>query len=201
MSSAKIEAFKQEVQAKIQKLLAEFADGSLNREQFHAIYAHYSGQLAFAEQALQTGETDAMNNKAGQTIHIRQAHMGKAVGLIIYHNKRGTLIDTLGEFDVPVTITAPVLNDFTSLMQTNQFIDRRVQQIGERQWLLFSAGRYTTVVTLFEHEPSQRQMREIERLQHDFEVANDAFLSSGRGDATKLAYPFLVFVNQTLRKH
>ena len=38
------------------------------------------------------------------------------------------------------------------------------------------------------------------RLHHDFEVANDAFLSKGRGDANTLAYPFLVFVQQKLTR-
>jgi hypothetical protein len=196
----KIESFKLEIQDKIQRLLSEFADGTLNREQFNAIYQHYSAQLAFADQSLQTGDKGDVPGRAGQTIHIRQAHMGKAVGLIIYHNKRGTLLDTLGDFDVPVSVTSADLNDITEMMQINQYIERRVKRVAANQWLLFAAGRYSTVVTLFQHEPSQRQISEIERLHHDFEVANDAFLSKGRGDANTLAYPFLVFVQQKLTR-
>ena len=53
-----------------------------------------------------------------------------------------------------------------------------------------AAGRYTTIVTLFQNEPSQEQVREIERLHHDFEVANEVHLSTPSVDSSRLAYPF-----------
>lgn len=195
----KIEAFKAQVQAKIETLLAEFADGKLNREQFHNIYAHYSNQITLANQALMEDSSKAVDDaRAGHTIAIRQTYMGKAMGLVIYHNKSGTMIETLGEFDVPPQYIAPVLNDFSQLMDSRQFIERRVVQVDEKRWLLFAAGRFTTVVTLFQNEPSQHQSREIERLHYDFEVANEAFIANGRADRNKLAYPFMVFVQQKL---
>jgi hypothetical protein len=197
---AKIEAFKAQVQAKVETLLAEFAEGKLNREQFHNIYAHYSNQLQLADQAMHEGDSNRVEGAAGETIAIRQTFMGKAMGLVIYHNKSATLVDTLGEFDVSPEVIAPVLNDFSQLMEANKLIDRRIFQVAERQWLLFAAGRYTTVVTLFQNEPSNHQSREIERLHYDFEVANAAFLAIGRVDPTKLAYPFMVFVQQKLRR-
>lgn len=195
---ARAETFKQDVQRKIERLLAEFADGALNREQFHATYEHYSSQLALADQALQSGDSRMIEKQGGETIHILQARMAKAIGLAIYHNRSGRVLDTLGDFDVPSAATATILNDFTQMMLTDQFIERRVQRVSDHQWLLFVAGRHTTVVTQFEHEPSQRQTREIERLLHDFEVANEAFLSAGRGDANTLAYPFFIFVQKKL---
>jgi hypothetical protein len=75
-----------------------------------------------------------------------------------------------------------------------------VEQVGEREWLLFAAGRYTTVITLFQHEPSAQQSREIERLHYDFEVANASMLAGSRLDASKLAYPFLTFVQQKIKR-
>jgi hypothetical protein len=197
---AKVEAFKSQVQGKIQSLLTEFADGKLSREQFHAIYEHYSSQLTMAEQALRSDDSGSVKLKGGETIGIRQAYTAKAIGLVIYHNKSGVLLDTLGEFDIPSANISPVLNDFSQMMQANELIDRRVEQVSPNQWLLFAAGKYTTVVTQFHNEPSYHQSREIERLHHDFEVANEAFLSSGRGDASKLAYPFLVFVQQKITR-
>lgn len=199
-NQAKIEAFMAQVQAKIDTLLAEFAEGKLNREQFHNIYAHYSNQISLAQQALHSGDAEAVEGAAGQTIGIRQTYMGKALGLVIYHNKSARTVDTLGEFDVPPNLISPVLNDFTQLMDAHQLIDRRIMQVSAQQWLLFAAGRYTTVVTLFQNEPSQHQSREIERLHYDFEVANEAFLASGQFDPAKLAYPFMVFVQQKLKR-
>jgi hypothetical protein len=191
-----MEQFRTQIQEKILKSLTEFSEGKLSREQFHAIYQHYDSQLKMAEQALEAGNQDGIGAGQGQTFAIRQAHMGKAIGLLIYHNKSGLLLDTLGMFDIPTDRIAPILNDFTLMMDARVSVDRRVERMAERQWLLFAAGRYTTVVTLFQNEPSQEQVREIERLHHDFEVANEANLSRAFVDSSRLAYPFLVFIQQ-----
>lgn len=202
-SDTKIHAFKAEVQTKIQKLLGEFADGSISREQFHAIYERYTGQLAIADMAMRSSAPDAVIGvvKDGPpTIAIREAHMGKAIGMVIYNNRTGTLLETLGDFDVPPNKLAPILNDFTMLMESGQLIEREVRTIGTKQWLLFAAGSFTTVVTLFRNEPSDLQIREIERLHHDFEQANRAFFHKGSVDSSRLAYPFLVFVQKKIRQ-
>ena len=197
----KIEAYKVETQKKIECLLEEFAQGLINREQFHAVYAHHNAKLKLAEEAMQQDKPGMVEMPQGQkTIAIRQAHMGKAIGLMIYHNKSGMYVDTLGVFDVPPGRIAPIVNDFSTLMQGTRLIDRRVERITDKQWLLFAAGTYTTVITLFQHEPSSEQSREMERLHHDFEVANQRALTENRVDASRLAYPFLVFIQQKLKK-
>lgn len=196
----KIQKFRAEAQHKIEQLLSEFANGKVSREQFQALYAHHNAKLQLADEALRTDSTStaAMETTSGQTISIRQSHMGKAVGLMIYHNKTGMFVDTLGAFDVSPTRIASTLNDFSMLMEGNRPIDRRVEQVGDQQWLLFAAGRFTTVVTLFQHEPSPDQSRQIERLHYDFEVANGGMLAGSSLDKTKLAYPFTVFIQQRL---
>ena len=196
----KIEAYKQETQQKIDALLEEFSQGKINREQFNAVYAHHNAKLKLAEQAAQQDNSEIVERIPGQTYAIRQAHMGKAIGLMIYHNKSGMYVDTLGMFDVSPSRIAPILNDFSQLMQGTHLIDRQVERITEKQWLLFTPGSFTTVITLFQHEPSSEQSREIERLHHDFEVANQNQLGGKRVDASKLAYPFLVFVQQKLKR-
>jgi len=199
-NSQKIELYKAQTQKKIDELLEEFSEGKINREQFHAMYAHHNGKLKLAEQALEKDDATVVDSAPGQTYAIRQAHMAKAIGLMIYHNKSGMYVDTLGFFDIPPGRVAPILNDFSELMQGNRLIDRRVERITDKGWLLFAAGTYTTVVTLFHNEPSPAQSREIERLHHDFEVANHSQLTQSRIDASKLAYPFLVFIQQKLKK-
>ena len=196
----RIEVFKVQTQSKIEHLLAEYAEGKINREQFHAVYAHHNAQLKLAEQALQTDDPNMVAGAQGQTIMIKQAHMAKAIGLMIYHNKSGMYVDTLGAFEIPAARIAPILNDFSMMMEGNRLIDRRVEKLAEHEWLLIAAGNYTTVVTLFHNEPSSAQSREIERLHHDFEVANGRQLSGNRVDASHLAYPFLVFVQQKLTR-
>lgn len=201
-SRSRTETLKNDIQRKIQTVLAEFADGTLSREQFHAIYAHYSNQLTILEAALNLPVSDDTQpvGKPNETIAIRTSHMGKALGLVIYHHKSGMFVETLGQFDVPPSRLAPTLNDFSLMIETNKLIDRRVEKIGMKQWLMFAPGRYTTIVTLFHNEPSPHQIRELERLHHDFEVANTSHLAVSRVDPSKLAYPFLVFVQQKLKR-
>lgn len=196
------ETFKASVEAKIKGIVSEFAEGKISREQFHVIYERYSAQLSIANQALASGNPDAVSIAQGgpPTIAVRDAFMGKAMGLLVYHNKSGMILETLGDFDVPVSKISPVLNDFSMMMEADELIDRRVEEIEDRHWLLYAAGRYSTVVTLFRNEPSQMQIRDIERLHHDFEQANRAAVSKETVDGQKLAYPFRGFVEQKYGK-
>lgn len=199
-STAKAQAFRLQVIEKIQALLNEFAEGKLNQDQFNVLYERYSGQLALAQQALETGEAPALHSAPGDigTIALKHEHMGKAVGLRIYQNRTGAQVETLGDFEVSAFVISPVLNEFSVLMQQEKPIQPRVEKLADKRWLLFTGRRYTTVVTLFHNQPSLHQMREIERLHNDFEVANSALLAQSRLDAKQLAYPFIVFVQKKL---
>jgi len=106
------------------------------------------------------------------------------------------VVETLGDFNVPVGEISPTLNEFSMMMEVDKLIEPRVQQLDARQWLLYTPGRYTSVVTLFKNEPAQTQIREIRRLHHDFEVANDHALKKTNIEADHLAYPFLIFIQQ-----
>lgn len=195
------EKFRSQVLAKIDKLLTEFGEGKVSREQFHAIYEHYNNRLNMIEQMGGAESMPAGDMEQGGTIAIRQKHMGKALGLIIYHHKSAMFVDTLGDFDVAPSLLSPTLTDFSLLAESGQLIDRRVLKLPDQRWLLFAAGRYSTVATLFHHEPSALQIREIERLHHDFETANAPALRQGYAvNKSSLAYPFLVFVQSKLRK-
>lgn len=200
----RIEIIRTQTQNKIDSLLTEFSEGKINREQFHAVYAHHNARLKLAEIALVMDDDSLLAGAPGETLAIKQAHEAKAIGLMIYHNRSGMYVDTLGSFDVSSARIAPILNDFSMLMDSNELIDRRVEKIDSRHWLLIAAGEYTTVVTLFHNEPSAQQSREIERLHHDFEIANRHYLNGKHvevGQSAHLAYPFLVFIQQKLRKN
>jgi hypothetical protein len=201
-SQERAQALYQQATDKIQNLLKEFAAGELNREQFNVLYERYSGQLAMANQVMNTGNADLIDTAAGgqSTIAIKQQHMGKAIGMAIYHNRTGVSIETLGDFDVSAFTISPVLNDFMLLEEQERLAEYRVVELPDKRWLLFAGGKYSTVVTLFRNEPSPQQIREIERLHLDFELANGALLKKGHLDSGKMAYPFMVFVQKKLKK-
>lgn len=199
----KAEEFMTQVEAKIRSLLREYSDGKLNSEQFHVLYERYSSQRLIAQQAMLTGDEKVLSdNTPGEksTIAIKDEHMGKAIGLRIYHNKNGGVIETLGDFEVSAFVISPVLAEFRQLIAAEKLIRPRAEKIEDKRWLLFTAEPYTTVVTVFRNEPSPLQIREIQRLHHDFEAANGGLLKQGQPDAKSLAYPFHVFVQRKLKK-
>ena len=198
---AKAQAFKLKVIEKIQVLLNEFAEGKLNQEQFNVLYERYSGQLAVAQQALQSGNPEAINQATSgkSTIALKQEYMGKAIGLGIYLNKSGVAIEVLGDFDVSAFVISPVLSEFTPMMESGKTIEPRAGKLKDKRWLLFTGKRYTTVATLFHNPPSPLQIQEIERLHQDFETANATLLEKGPPDSKKMAYPFIVFVRKKLK--
>jgi hypothetical protein len=188
-----------QIKIKIDGLLSEFATGKLNRDQFHAVYEHYSQQLRLAEQALNSGELmPELDSPA--TVAILEARMGKALGVVIYNNRTNTVVDTLGEVDVPSKRIAPILNDFSMMIEAGSAVEHRIEKVDATHWLLFVGGQHTTIVTLFRNEPSLHQAREMERLHRDFELANQHYFKGAQFDKNKLAYPFLVFIQRKLKQ-
>ena len=198
----KMQAFKAQTQEKIQKLITEFATGANTRKHFNIISGRSPRHLGRGDGAAPRRGRDGVRGMLQDmpaTIAVKEAHMGKAIGMMIYNNRSGTLLETLGEFDVPPEKLGPILNDFTLMMEQGKLVDREVRKISAKQWLVFAAGKFSTVVTLFRNEPSEAQCREIERLHRDFEDANRTYFQSSTVDANKLAYPFMVFVQRKVK--
>jgi hypothetical protein len=127
--------------------------------------------------------------------------MGKALGLVIYHNRTGAKLETLGNFDVSAFTVSPVLAELRQMFLDDKTIRPRAEKLEDKRWLLFAAEPFTTVATLFKNEPSPLQIREIQRLHHDFELANSVLLKQPAAPtADKLAFPFHVFVQRSLKK-
>ena len=199
---ARLLAFKEEVEGKIRNLMQEFTEGKISREQFNLLYERYNGQLGVAHEALLTNDQRLVNEVQNSvpTYAIRQATTGKAIGMAIYHHHSGELLETLGNFSIPDSVIVPKLADITHQLETNQFIETHTHETQRGIWMMFATRRKTTVIVLFLNEPAPQQVRELERLHHDFEVANERFLSQDTVQANQLAYPFLGFVQKKLKQ-
>ena len=198
----KAEAFIEKVESKIQDLIAEFSEGKISREQFNLLYDRYNGQLSIANEALAENDIRALNEieNSVPTIFVKNATAGKATGMAIYHHRSGRIIEALGNFNAPVAQLTPILNDIMGKVEANEFVEPRSLNIERGHWVLFESRRYTTIITLFRNEPSALQIREMQRLHHDFEVANQRFLMTDTVDTKSLGYPFLAIVQKSLKK-
>jgi hypothetical protein len=191
--SARIEAMRSDIQSKVTALIAEFSAGKISNEQFNLIYGRYHNQLSLVEQAL---DEDRPAYSAVNTIDILQGMQARAIGLSLYHHGSGTTVETLGQFAISPEVVAPVLNDFSMRVEAQEFIEPMVKKLAGGSWMAFMARRYTTLMVLFSNEPSRFQMRQMERLHHDFEEANKRYLAHFTIDPTKLARPFVGFIKE-----
>lgn len=197
MSNKGIRAFQEDVQRKIRDLLAEFGEGKISNEQFNILYERYNSQL---EMALQVQDGTSPKTQGDSTIAIRHATIGKAIGLAIYHHRSGMIVETLGNFDLSPETISPTLNEFSKKLEERSFIEPITRKLSSGMWVVFMARTFTTAVVMFKNEPAPAQIRELERLLHDFEEANQNYLNKMVVDSDKLAKPFLGFVRKKLKR-
>lgn len=188
-------ALQNEIQGKIKALIGEFSRGEISNHQFNVIYERYSTQLEMAIRVVDGVDASTPGSDIS-TFDIREATAGKAVGVAIYHHRSGTIVETLGQFELPPDVTGPILNEFSQKLDTHEFLQPLIRELMPGLWTVFMARSYTTAIVVFKNEPSQRQIRHLERLLHDFEEANRHLLDKASVDASKLAKPFLGFVRK-----
>ncbi|MGJ3239648.1 MAG: hypothetical protein ACFE0Q_13140 [Anaerolineae bacterium] len=199
MSNKDTRSFQDEIQRKLRNLLTEFGEGKISSEQFNILYERYNNQLEMALQLLDHDTARAGGNEAS-TIAIRKATAGKAVGLALYHHRSGTIIETLGNFDLSAEAIAPTLNEFSKKLEERAFIEPVTRKLNSGIWVIFMARHFTTAIVLFKNEPAPAQIRELERLLHDFEEANHNYLDQMSVEREKLAKPFIGFVRKKLNR-
>jgi hypothetical protein len=192
MTQEEIDTRRSEIHTKMRGLIKELSEGKISTEQFNVLYERYQNLLELLSTELEVESNDM------PTIAYRNATTAKALGMGIYHHRSGTMIETLGNFDVSPATLAPVLNEILDKREKREFIEPKIQKVGMGIYMVFMVRQYTTVIILFRNEPSQAQLRDVERLQHDFEEANRHLLENNVVDGTKLAKPFLGFVRKKI---
>jgi hypothetical protein len=191
-----------QVHQKMTRLVQEFANGEINRTQFHRLYDRYQRQIMTVAQLIAEADPSTWRDAISEsedTLHLKKRLTAKAVGLSVYNNKSGMPIETLGEFSVEAELIVPMLSSYRSAAAEIFRAGLRSTEMENGQWLCFVPGTYTTLIALFSLEPSSNQQAMIERMHRDFEQANQAALEGGNVDPQKLAYPFYSFVQQRVQ--
>lgn len=193
--TAAAEALIAQLRKKLRDLATEFANGEINREQFHTLYERYQSQINLAALAADELAARPMGS-TDETIAIRRNLAGKALGLAVYHYRSGRFIETLGNFDIPNADLRPILQDLAERAAAGEPLEPQTHPYGEH-YLLFVAGKYTVSIMLFSHEPVVRQIATVQNMHADFEVANAAVLGRPRV-VGELAVPFFSLVMRSL---
>ena len=193
----------QTLQAKMRKLVDDFASGQINRTQFHGLYDRYQRQITqILYLSAGTPDLEYITNEGSEdTFHIKKRLTAKVLGFSIYDNQSGLPIETIGEFVVDTALLVPMLSSYRAATREIFKAGMRSTVMENDQWLCFVPGNFTTLIALFSLEPSSLQLGTVERMHRDFEDANRAALETSKIDPSLLAYPFLTFVRQEHSKH
>lgn len=189
---ASFETMRIDIQSKISALIADLSAGKISNEQFELVYGRYRYRLSVADKFL--GDEGQPEFNTFNTGDLLQGMQARPVGLSLYHHGSGLTIETQGHFDLPSCVTAPVLNDLSLNVEWQIFTEPVIKKLGDYVWIAFMARHYTTMMILFRNEPSRLQMRQMERLLHDFEETNKRILSRCTVNPLQMARPFKGFI-------
>ncbi len=193
----------QDLQAKIRQLVDDFANGAINRVQFHQLYDRYHRRMTHLLQlAANPDDLSALTNLDGEdTFDLKKRLTARMLGAAIFSNESGLPIETLGDFSIDPALLVPMLSSYRVATREIFRAGMRSTAMENNQWLCFVPGNYTTLIALFSVEPAAMQLSAVENMHRDFEMANKAALESGKADPATLAYPFLAFVRKAHRHH
>lgn len=199
---AAAQQFLNKLQEKIGRLADDFANGTINRQQFQQLYAHYQREMRAVETLIETDQGQSEWGDAfqeGESVLIRQQHAAKAKGYAIYENDSGMPLSTLGKFEVDPALFVPMLSSFRAA--TAEIFGGGIQStaIEGGRWLCFVPGQFTTMMALFTAEPANRQLDFLEQLHRLFEKANRALLATPPVDASELVFPHEHFLGKWKR--
>jgi hypothetical protein len=191
------------VQAKLRQLVDDFANGAINRGQFHQLYDRYHHRMThLLELAANPDDLAALTNLDGEdTFNLKKRLTARMIGASIFNNDSGLPIETLGEFSIDPALLVPMLSSYRAATREIFRAGMRSTAMENNQWLCFVPGNFTTLIALFSVEPAVLQLGAVEEMHRDFEKANRTALQSGKVDPSKLAYPFLAFVRKAHRRH
>lgn len=199
---AAAQQFLDKLQEKIGRLADDFANGTINRQQFQQLYAHYQREMRAVETLIETDQGQSEWGDAfqeGESVLIRQQHAAKAKGYAIYENNSGMPLSTLGNFEVDPALFVPMLSSFRSATAEIFGGGLQATAIEGGRWLCFVPGQYTTLMALFSAEPANRQLNFLEQLHQLFEKANRALLAKPPVDASNLVFPHEHFLGKWKR--
>ncbi|VAW31189.1 hypothetical protein MNBD_CHLOROFLEXI01-4799 [hydrothermal vent metagenome] len=194
--------FLEKLQEKIGRLADDFANGSINQQQFQKLYAHYQREMRTVETLIETDQSQSQWGDAfqeGESVLIRQKHAAKAKGYAIYDNNSGMPISTLGKFEVDPALFVPMLSAFRSAMA--EIFGGGIQStaIEGGRWLCFVPSQFTTMMALFTAEPANKQIAFLEQLHSLFEKANRALLPNSPIEIDDLVFPHEHFLGKWKR--
>lgn len=189
------QAYLERVQAKINNLAEEFANGAINRLQFQELYEHYRREQQTIKRYLEMSpgsEEWKSATSEGKSVVIRQQNVAKILGHSVYDNESGMPLNTIGEFKIEAELAVPMLSSYRSATKEIFGAEMNKTAIEGGRWLTYVPGEFTTLMTLYSTDPAPQQLELLKEQHGLFERANRTLLSNQPVDPDELVLPFFL---------
>ncbi|NJO82957.1 MAG: hypothetical protein HC828_09125 [Blastochloris sp.] len=177
---------------KMEQISDEFANGRLNRAQFHAVYQRYNEQRTIIERMLERNpETDAWRSvmgTQGQTGFLRTYYQAQMLYFLIYRHNNFTPILTGGRQKPDETLIAPLMQQVWRLENRPRSALGQ-KKLTDTKHFVLALGEHAATAVVFNLEPSSGQARLVRDLHADFERANQAALARGWIIPERMVFP------------
>lgn len=180
------------IRMKMESVAADFANGTLNRAQFNAIYAHYSDQRTLIERLIERNPGNNAWRQAaapGHTGFLRSHFEAQPIFYVVFrHNDPRPLI-TGGE--EPSSAREQVVQILKALWRTPEQPPRTGlarKAMADNAWMVIAVGELAVTIIVYSLQPSASQQNLARDLHHDFERANRTALQRG-SSADRMVFP------------
>ncbi len=170
----------------------EFAQGRINRAQFHAIYNRYGEQRLIIEALLSRNpQSDAWKTVArpGHTSFLRQHFAARLLFYALFPLGQIRPIVHHGSRPPRPKDIIPILQALPDFIQQKGPLGPAKKRVRDGSWLVIVPGKYTVSLLLYSLEPSAQQIMRVEDLHADFERANARALSQADYTQERLVFP------------
>ena len=184
------------IRSKMEEVANEYANSTISRAQFNAIYSHYSEQRQLIEKIIaRDPDNDGWKQAArsGKTEFLRQHFDARPLNYVVYLHHRYKPLIGGG--------TRPDIQRITKLIKMLWKMEKiRVgvarMALDGPNWLVMTAGYYSVTFVTFHLEPSGDKANYVRDLHNDFERANRLFLQRGKINKALMVFPQRALLEQ-----
>jgi hypothetical protein len=179
------------IRQKMEQVATEFANGTLNRAQFNAIYTRYSEQRTIVERLLERNPQNQAWKQAaapGHTSFLRNHFEARLLFYLVFQHNIPTPLAMGGKQQPDMTQISKVLHQlWSSKKRPPAGVARK--EMGNGQWLVLALGENALTLIMYMLEPSLMQIHLVRDLHADFERANHVALTRGTRSLDRFVFP------------
>ena len=188
----KSEQVVESIRKKMASVAQEYAEGTINKAQFNAIYQRYNEQREITERLLQRNpDSDAWQSviQPGHTGFLRNYFEAKIISYGLYRLRDSWQITLQGSVRLPQEQLLPIFARIKRMIDQGHKLGPAWRKLKDDNWVFIVPGKLTASVVIFSVEPAIIQRKKVEDAHRDFERANAKILENESFQVESLVFP------------